>query len=133
MYRVKPSRRQIKKLTAFEKKTSWRYSITATSIRHMWGIAGSHQIQFLDALHRDHAEVEDGIRTGKAVLRLLPLHNSEDLANAEPDTMRFRLCHLPARLARQARRRYLRIERTWPWASAFTTSWRRLTQLPAVT
>jgi hypothetical protein len=160
--RVKPSRRHLKKLTDFEKKTGWRYSVTATNIRHMWGITGSHQIQFLDALHRDHAEVEDCIRTGKAMglhnlpsqswqintgwmlaanlaadldawLRLLTLHDSKDLAGAEPDTMRFRLYHLPARLAKHARRRYLRIERTWPWASAFTTSWRRLIQLPATT
>jgi hypothetical protein len=160
--RVRPSRRHMKKLTAFEQKTGWRYSVTATNIRHMWGITGSHQIQFLDALHRDHAEVEDRIRTGKAMglhnlpsqswqintgwmlaanlacdldawLRLLTLHDSKDLAGAEPDTMRFRLYHLPARLAKHARRRYLRIERTWPWSEAFTTSWRRLTQLPAVT
>lgn len=68
-----------------------------------------------------------------AWLRLLTLHDSEELANTEPDTMRFRLYHLPARLACHARRRYLRIERTWAWASAFTTSWRRLTQVPAVT
>lgn len=160
--RVRPSRRHTKKLTDFEKKTGWRYSITATNIRHMWGIAGSHQIQFLDALHRDHAEVEDRVRTNKAMglanlpsqewqvnigwmlacnlaadldawLRLLTLHDREDLADAEPGTMRFRLYHLPARLARHARRRYLRIERTWPWATAFTTSWMRLTQLPAAT
>ncbi|MFF7897245.1 transposase [Streptomyces sp. NPDC088817] len=160
--RVRPSRRHLKKLTDFEKKTGWRYSITATNIRHMWGVAGSHQIQFLDALHRDHAEVEGRIRTGKAMglrnlpshswqintgwmlaanlavdldawLRLLTLHDDEDLAHAEPDTMRFRLYHLPARLARHARRRFLRIERTSPWASAFTTRWKRLTQLPAVT
>ncbi|MGW0885856.1 IS1380 family transposase [Streptomyces sp. NPDC002671] len=160
--RVKPSRRQLKKLTDFEKKTGWRYSITVTNIRRLWGIAGSHQIQFLDVLHRNHAEVEDRIRTNKAMglhnlpsqswqintawmlaanlaadldawLRLLTLHDSEDLADAEPDTMRFRLYHLPARLARHARHRHLRIERTWPWAPAFTTSWRRLTQLPAVT
>ncbi|MFD5064944.1 hypothetical protein [Streptomyces sp. NPDC058394] len=99
--RVRPSRRQLKKLTDFEKKTGWRYSTTATNIRHMWGIAGSHQIQFLDALHRDHAEVEDRIRTGKAMglhdldawLRLLTLHDREDLADAEPDTMRFRVYH----------------------------------------
>ncbi|MET8272475.1 transposase [Streptomyces sp. NPDC005096] len=126
------------------------------------GHAGSHQIQFLDALHRDHAEVEDRIRTVRAMrlhnlpsqswqintgwmlaanlacdldawLRLLILHDSEDLADAEPDTMRFRLCHLPARLAHHVRRRCLRIERTWPWASAFSTSWKRLTQLPAAT
>lgn len=39
--RVKPSGRQIKKLTGFERKTGWRYSITATNIGRMWGIAGS--------------------------------------------------------------------------------------------
>ncbi|MEY9988269.1 hypothetical protein ABIE67_000301 [Streptomyces sp. V4I8] len=160
--RVRPSRRQHKKLTDFEKQTGWRYSITATNIRHLWGIPGSHQVQFLDALHRDHAEVEDRIRTGKAMglhnlpskswqvnagwmlacnlaadldawLRLLTLHDQDGLEHAEPDTMRFRLYHLPARLADHARRRYLRIERTWPWAKAFTTCWSRLTQLPAVT
>ena len=161
--RVKPSRRHLGKLTAFEKKTGWRYSVTATNIRHMWGIAGSHQIQFLDVLHRDHAEVEDRVRTNKAMgLRTCrpqvlaeereldarreprrrsrrlaaaadPARPSEDLADAEPDTMRFRLYHLPARLAHHARRRHLRIERTWPWAQTFTTSWRRLNKLPAVT
>ncbi|WTB19979.1 transposase (plasmid) [Streptomyces sp. NBC_00829] len=55
------------------------------------------------------------------------------MAEAEPDTMRFRLYHLPARLTDHARRRWLRIERTWPWATAFTTCWQRLTALPAVT
>ncbi|MGY5036004.1 transposase [Streptomyces sp. 900116325] len=128
----------------------------------MWGIAGPHQIQFLDALHRDHAEVEDRVRTGKTIglanlpsqswqintgwmlaanlaadldawLRLPTLHDQDGLEEAEPDTMRLRLYHLPARLARQARRRILRIERTWPWATAFTTSWNRLTRLPAAT
>lgn len=139
--RVHPSRRYMKKLTAFEQKTGWRYSITATDIRHMWGIAGSLQIPFLDALHRDHAEVEDRVRTNKATglanlpsqswqintgwmltanlaadldtwLRLLTLHDQDGLEDAEPDTMR------------------LRIERTWPWAVAFTASWSRRTQLP---
>lgn len=41
--------------------------------------------------------------------------------------------HLPARLAHHARRRWLRIESTWPWATAFTTCWQRLTALPAIT
>nr|WTB34868.1 hypothetical protein OG781_40145 [Streptomyces sp. NBC_00830] len=45
--------------------------------------------------------------------------------------MGFRLYHLPARRAAHARRRFLRIERTWPWATAFTTCWSRLTELPA--
>lgn len=156
--RVRPSGRQMKKLTAFEKEAGWRYSITATNIRHMWSIAGSHQIQFLDALHRDHAEVEDRMRTNKAMglnnlpstswqvnagwmlaanlacdldawLRLLTLHDQTELADAEPNTMRFGLYHLPARLARH---RWLRIERTWPWATAFTACWRQLAELPAV-
>ncbi|MGW0827893.1 IS1380 family transposase [Streptomyces sp. NPDC002845] len=160
--RVKPSGRQLKKLTDFEKKTGWRYSITATNIRHMWGIAGSHQAQFLDVLHRSHASVEDRVRTNKAMglrnlpsksfevnrawvlsaniaadldawVRLLALHDVEDLADAEPDTMRFRLYHLPARLTKHARRRWLRIDKSWPWAGAFTTGWQRLTDLPAVT
>ena len=30
--RVKPSRRQMKNLTGYEKKTGWRYSITCTNI-----------------------------------------------------------------------------------------------------
>jgi hypothetical protein len=160
--RVRPSRRQHKKLTDFEKTTGWRYSVTATNIHRMRGIAGSHQVQFLDALHRDHAEVEDRVRTNKAMglhnlpskswqinvgwmlaanlaadldawLRLLTLHDQDGLEGAEPDTMRFRLYHLPARLTAHARRRWLRIERTWPWAKAFTICWRRLTQLPAPT
>jgi hypothetical protein len=41
--RVRPSRRHLKQLTAFEQKTGWRYSITATNIRHMGHIAGTHQ------------------------------------------------------------------------------------------
>lgn len=160
--RVEPSRRHLKQLTAFEQKTGWRYSITATNIRHMGHIASTHQPQFLDVLHRDHAEVEDRVRTNKAMglanlpsaawetnaswmltailaadldawLRLLPLHDQPDLADAEPDTMRFWLYHLPARLAHHARRRFMRIERTWPWAEAFTLSWKRLNDLAALT
>lgn len=37
-----------------------------------------------------------------AWLRLLAFYDSGDLADAEPDTMRFRLHHLPARLAKYA-------------------------------
>jgi hypothetical protein len=86
--RVRPSRRHMKQLTDFEQKTGWRYSITATNIRHMWGITGSHQIQFLDALHRDHAEVEDRIRTAKAVgLHNLPPHRGRSTqAGCSPAT-----------------------------------------------
>ncbi|GAA1470134.1 IS1380 family transposase [Nocardiopsis exhalans] len=157
--RVRPSRRHAKKLTELERKTGWRYSVLATDIGRMHRIAGSHQAQFLDALHRDHAEVEDRVRTNKAMglallpsrswtvnrawvlaanlacdldawLRLLTLHDKEDLAQAEPESIRFRLYHQSARLARHARRRFLRLERTWPWAQAFSTCWQRLIALP---
>ncbi|GAA3594831.1 hypothetical protein GCM10022295_90160 [Streptomyces osmaniensis] len=66
-------------------------------------------------------------------VRLLALHDQDDLVRAEIGTMRFRIYHLPARLVRHARRRWLRIERTWPWAGAFTLAWHRLTDLPDVT
>ncbi|MEU2835228.1 IS1380 family transposase [Streptomyces lavendulae] len=159
--RVRPSRRQMKNLTVFEKHTGWRYQITATSIRHMWGIAGSHQAQWLDALARAHAVVEDRVKGNKAMglrslpsqswdvnrawmltanlaadldawTRLLGLHDIDALALAEPETKRFRLYHLPARLTRHARRRWLTIARDWPWRDAFLTCWQRLTALPAL-
>ncbi|MGH3225663.1 MAG: transposase, partial [Streptosporangiaceae bacterium] len=74
--RVKPSRRHKKNMTAFEKKTGWKYSITCTNIGHtgMDGVPGSQHAQFIDVLQRDHATVEtDGVRTAKAMgLRNLP-------------------------------------------------------------
>ena len=44
--------------------------------------------------------------------RLLGLYDQEDLKDAEPDTLRYRLWALPARLARHARQRVLKISRT---------------------
>ena len=118
--------------------------------------------QWLDVLHRAHAGVEDRVRTNKALglgklpskswevncgwvlaanlaadldawTRLLGLHDSDDLADAEPGTLRYRLLHLPGRLTRHARTRTLAIAADWPWAKAFTTCWDRLTSLPAPT
>ncbi|WP_406190362.1 IS1380 family transposase [Streptomyces sp. NBC_01017] len=160
--RVRPSRRHLKNLTDLEKKTGWKYSVVATDISKMTRIPGSHQIQWLDALHRQHAVVEDRVRTGKATglhnlpskswtinrswmaaantaadldawLRLLTLHDQDDLAEAEPQTMRLRIYHQPARLARHARRRYLRLDPSWPWTDAFVLAWNRLTALPQTT
>jgi hypothetical protein len=68
-----------------------------------------------------------------AGLRLLALHDHDDLADAEPDTMRFRLHHLPARPTRHARRGRLRIETSRPLAGAFATCRQRLTDLSSVT
>jgi hypothetical protein len=163
--RVKPSRRDAKKLTAFEKRTGWRYQIVATNIpahQGLSGVPGSGQVWFVDALYRDHAEVEDRVKAIKRVglgllpskswqlnaawvlaatiaadldawTRLLLLHDEPELAAAEPETIRMKLYHLPARLTTHARRRTLHLEGTWPWAGAFTTAWRRATELPART
>jgi hypothetical protein len=74
--RVRPSRRQMRNLTAYEKKTGWRYSITCTNIPDsgIGGVPGSHHPQYLDTVHREHAVVETGgVRTAKAMgLRGLP-------------------------------------------------------------
>jgi hypothetical protein len=161
--RVMPSRRHLKNLTAYEKQTGWRYSITCTNIPDTGipGVPGSHHPQYIDVLHRDHATVEtDGVRTAKAMglrnlpsktwqvnkgwvlaaniaadltawARLLGLHDHEDLRDAEPDTLRYRIWHLPARLVRHARKRILKISPGWPWKDAFLTCWQRLCALPA--
>ena len=159
--RTKPSRRQMKNLTAFERGTGWRYSIIVTNIPDTGipGVPGSHHAQFTDVLHREHAVVEDNVRVNKAMglralpsktwivncgwvlaaniaadlsawRRLLGLYDCEDLKDAEPDTLRYRLWHLPARLARHARQRVLKISRTWPWKEAFLACWQRLCALP---
>lgn len=160
--RTKPSRRQVKNLTAYEKATGWRYSITCTNIpaTGIPGVPGSHHPQIIDVVHREHAVVEDGVRTGKAMglrnlpsktwtvncgwvlaaniaadltawSRLLGLHGCGGLEDAEPDTLRYRLWHIPARLVRHARQRVLKISPDWPWKEAFLTCWQRLCALPA--
>ena len=161
--RTRPSRRQTKNLTAFEKATGWRYSIIVTNIPvagGIGGVPGSHHAQFIDVLHREHAIVEDEVRTNKAMglrnlpskawqvncgwvlaaniaadlsawCRLLGLYDCGDLKDAEPGTLRYRLWSLPARLVRHARARVLKISRTWPWKDAFLACWQRLCALPA--
>jgi len=161
--RTRPSRRQARNLTAFERATGWRYSIIVTNIPAAGGIPGvpgSHHAQFIDVLHRQHAVVEDGVRTAKSMglrnlpsktwlvncgwvlatniaadlaawTRLLGLYDCDDLKDAEPDTLRYRLLSLPARLVRHARARVLKISRTWPWKDAFLACWKRLSALPA--
>jgi hypothetical protein len=67
--RVKPSRRQMPNLTAYEKKTGWRYSITCANIPDggIPGVPGSHHPQYIDVAHREHAIVETGgVCTAKA-------------------------------------------------------------------
>jgi hypothetical protein len=128
--------------------------------RGMRGVPGGHQAQFIDVVHRAHACVEDRVRTGKAMglrnlpsktwnvnvgrvlaanlaadldawTRLLGLYDDAELSKAEPQTLRYCLWHLPARLVRHARQRIVKISVTWPWKNAFLTCRQRLCALSA--
>jgi len=143
-------------LTLFEAADGWRYSLWVTN-RPATAKGWLGQNAYIDAAHRVHARVEDAIRTGKdaglghfpsfgfgvnaawltaamtgqillAWLKLLALDG--DLARAEPKTLRYRVLHAAARLVRGGRRRYLKIQASWPWAEAITTAWRRINALP---
>jgi Transposase DDE domain group 1 len=143
-------------LTLFETEDGWRYSLWVTNLPERTpGWRG--QPAYTGAAHRVHARVEDCVRTGKdtgigrfpsqafahnqawlaaaltaatllAWLRHLALDG--DLAKAEPKTLRYRLLHAAARLARSGRRQRLKISATWPWATHIETAWDRITALP---
>jgi hypothetical protein len=66
-----------------------------------------------------------------AWLRLLAL--DPDMAAAEPKALRFRMLHVPARLIRSSRRRYLRLPGRWPWADQIVEAFRRIMIIPAPT
>jgi len=140
-------------LTLFEQADGWRYQAFATNTAH-------GQLAFLEARHRAHARVEDRIRVAKdtglgrfpsrefkinqvwiqiaalaadliAWLQLIAL--DDDLANAEPKALRFRMLHVPARLTRGGRRRRLRLPAGWPWAGQITDAFATIMALPAPT
>jgi Transposase DDE domain group 1 len=143
-------------LTLFEAEDGWRYSLWVTNLpAHLRG--WRTDLAYIDAAHRVHARVEDCVRTGKdtglgklpshlfalnqawlaaaliaatllAWLRLLALDGP--LAAAEPKTLRYRILHAAARLARSGRRHRLKIAATWPWATAIVTAWDRISALP---
>jgi hypothetical protein len=114
-------------------------------------------VTVLELRHRRRARVEDRIRCGKATgLRHFPfdlwrrnqvwlelvlaaqdllcwtqiLLLDGDLKVAEPKTLRYRLLHVAARVVRHARRLIVRLQRTWPWASALAAAFIRLRVLP---
>jgi hypothetical protein len=111
----------------------------------------------LELRHRQRARVEDRIRAAKATgLQNLPFDRwrrnavwlelvlaAQDLccwtqallvdgalAIAEPKTLRYRLLHVAARVIRHARRRILRLQATWPWATELAAAFARLRALP---
>jgi hypothetical protein len=142
-------------LTLFETEDGYRYSLWVTNLpvsARGWRANPA----YIDAAHRVHARVEDGIRTGKACgigrfpsqamalnkawfaaaliaatllawLRLVALDGS--LARAEPKTLRYKILHAAARMTRGARRRHLKIQATWPWAHDIVTAFSRISAL----
>ncbi len=142
-------------LTLFEAADGWRYSLRVTSLpAALRGWRANPA--YIDAAHRVHARVEDGIRTGKdcgtgrfpsettamnkawftaalisatllARLRLLALDGM--LARAEPKTLRCKILHAAARITRGARRRQLKIQASRPWAPNIVTAWERISTL----
>lgn len=140
-------------VSLFEQHDGYRYQVIATN-------TPGGQLQRLEARHRVHARVEDGVRTAKATgLRRLPskswgineawcqvvalavdllawlrhLTLDGDLARAEPKTLRYRLLHTAARITRGQRQRWLNIPPTWPWANQLATAFDRVLALPAPT
>jgi DDE family transposase len=142
-------------LSLFEAEDGWRYSLWVTNLpAALRGWRANPAC--IDAAHRVHARVEDGIRIGKDCgfgrfpshdfkinaawlaaaliaatlltwLRLLALDGS--LARAEPKTLRYRILHAAARITRGARRRQLKIQASWPWAADIVTAWQRISAM----
>ena len=115
-------------------------------------------IAALEARHRAHARVEDGIRCAlETGLRNLPFRDFSpnevwlelvlcaqdllafartlcldgELRRAEPKRLRQRILHVAGRLTRSGRRVTLHLPRRWPWAEALVAAYRRLRLLLA--
>ena len=112
----------------------------------------------LEATHRQHAQVEDRIKTLKATgASYLPFHAFQanaawlELALAahdvivwtqqltldgehqlcEPKRLRYRILHVAGQLTRHARQATLHLPADWPWAAAILRAFQRLRALPA--
>jgi hypothetical protein len=115
-------------------------------------------IAALEALHRQHAQVEDRVKTIKATgASHLPFHSFA--ANAawlelalsahdvmvwtqlltldrehqicEPKRLRYRILHVAGQLTRHARQVTLHLPADWPWVDAILRAFKRLQALPA--
>ena len=115
-------------------------------------------IAALEVLHRQHAEVEDRVKTLKATgAARLPFHaftanaawlelalTAHDImvwtqlltldgehAISEPKRLRYRILHVAGQITRHARRTTLHLPADWPWAAAILRAFKRLNALPA--
>jgi len=67
-----------------------------------------------------------------ACFRYLALPEGE-LRDAAPKLLRYRLLHLPARLPRGQRKRWLHLRADWPWTDDVINAWRAVRALAAPT
>ena len=116
-------------------------------------------IAALEADHRQHAQVEDRVKTLKATGASAPARSTPSHANAawlelalcahdvivwtqlltldgehricEPKRLRYRILHVAGHLTRHARRSTLHLPADWPWAAAILRAFKRLEALPA--
>jgi hypothetical protein len=115
-------------------------------------------IAVLEALHRQHAEVEDRVKTLKATgAGHLPFHSftanaawfelaltahdimawtqqlalDREHAISEPKRLRYRILHVAGQITHHARRTTLHLPADWPWAGAILKAFKRLAALPA--
>ena len=115
-------------------------------------------IATLEARHRQHAEVEDRVKTLKATgAGYLPFHSftanaawfelallAHDILvwtqqltldgehkNSEPKRLRYRILHVAGQITHHARRSTLHLPADWPWAAAILRAYKRLDALPA--
>ena len=114
-------------------------------------------IAALELTHRQHAQVEDRIKNLKATgADHMPFHAYQanaawlelaitahditawtqelTLTNehriADPKRLRYRILHVAARITRHARTVTLHLPADWPWTTAITTAFQRLSALP---
>jgi Transposase DDE domain group 1 len=115
-------------------------------------------IAALELCHREHAQVEDAVKTLKATGAChLPFHSfaaneawlelamlAHDItiwtqnltldgehAACEPKRLRYRILHVAGKLTRHARRITLHLPADWPWADAIARAFKRLDALPS--
>ena len=55
------------------------------------------------------------------------------LRDAAPKLLRYRLFHLPARITRGQRKRWLHLRADWPWTQYLISAWQAVKDLPAPT
>ena len=141
-----------KRATEREKELGRRYQLIATN-------TPAGQIAWLDARHRSHVHVENDVKQAKALglnrwpsrhwainvawtqivalaanllacFRHLALPAGE-LREAAPKLLRFRLLHVPGRLTRGQRKRWLHLRADWPWTTDLINAWHAVRALPA--